>query len=433
MAQEARVAVVGGGVAGLAAAAFAARAGARVTLFERMTEAGGRARTRVDDGFAFNMGPHALYLVGPAIAALRELGIEPAGSSPPTSGGLAYLGGRLHALPGGTVSLMTTGLLGVAEKLELAALLGRVSRLAERAGTSESADAFLGREVRSERIRALLRGLVRLTSYSALSDRISAQPALAQIAHGLAPGVRYLDGGWQSLVDALVARTVEAGVELRRGVKVERVTHNGTARGVELAGGERFAADAVILAGGPEEASALVDAGQHPFFTRALARTLPIRAACLDLGLSSLPNPKRLFAIGIDRPLYYSVHSAAAKLAPEGQAAVCLARYLGADERPGREELEAEFHALLDALQPGWRERVVTRKLLRELVVAHDLPQAAHGGLAGRTPGQVGGIANLYLAGDWIGPEGMLADASFASARAAARAAAGGRGVRVAA
>ena len=433
MAQEARVAVVGGGVAGLAAAAFAARAGARVTLFERMSESGGRARTRIEGGFAFNMGPHALYLQGPAISALRELGIEPAGNSPATSGGLGWRGGRLHALPGGTVSLMTTGLLGVAEKLELASLLGRVANLVERAGATESLDDFLSREVRSERVRELLRALVRLTSYSALTGRISAGAAMAQLALGLGPGVRYVDGGWQSLVGALETRAAEAGVELRRGVKVERVTHDGSARGVELAGGERCAADAVILAGGPGEVSPLVDDGRHPFFEQALERALPIRAACLDLGLSSLPNPKRLFAIGVDRPLYYSVHSAAAKLAPEGQATVCLARYLGADERPSRDELEADFHALLDALQPGWRERVVAQKLLRDLVVAHDLPQAARGGLAGRTPVQVSGIANLYLAGDWVGSDGMLADASFASARAAARLAAGARGVRVAA
>jgi phytoene dehydrogenase-like protein len=266
-----------------------------------------------------------------------------------------------------------------------------------------------------------------------MTDRISAAAAIGQVALGLGPGVRYLDGGWQSLVDALEVRAAEAGVELRRGAKVDRVTHDGAARGVELAGGERFPADAVILAGGPGEASALVDGGGHPFFKEASDRALPIRAACLDLGLSSLPNPKRLFAIGVDRPLYYSVHSASAKLAPEGRATVCLARYLDPDERPSREELEADFHPLLDALQPGWRERVVTHKLLRDLVVAHDLPQAARGGLAGRTPGKVSGIANLYLAGDWVGPDGMLADASFASARAAARAAAGARGVRVAA
>jgi hypothetical protein len=33
----------------------------------------------------------------------------------------------------------------------------------------------------------------------------------------------------------------------------------------------------------------------------------------------------------------------------------------------------------------------------------------------------VPGIANLYLIGDWVGPEGFLVDASMASARRAAQ------------
>ena len=40
------VIVVGGGIAGLSAAIYAAGEGARVSLFERVTELGGRARTR---------------------------------------------------------------------------------------------------------------------------------------------------------------------------------------------------------------------------------------------------------------------------------------------------------------------------------------------------------------------------------------------------
>jgi phytoene dehydrogenase-like protein len=253
------------------------------------------------------------------------------------------------------------------------------------------------------------------------------------MALGLGSGVRYLDGGWQRLVDALEDRARAAGVEIVSGARVESVAHDTAVRGVVLAGGERREADAVILALGPAEASALVLGGSHPFLARALAACLPVRAACLDLGLAALPAPKRLFAVGLDRPLYYSVHSAAAKLAPEGAASIALARYLGPDERPEREELEADFERMLDALQPGWRAQVVTRRLMRELFVAHDVPQAARGGLAGRTPGQVDGIANLWLAGDWVGPTGMLADAALASARLAGRGAAGAREVRVAA
>jgi pyruvate/2-oxoglutarate dehydrogenase complex dihydrolipoamide dehydrogenase (E3) component len=39
----------------------------------------------------------------------------------------------------------------------------------------------------------------------------------------------------------------------------------------------------------------------------------------------------------------------------------------------------------------------------------------------------------LYVAGDWVGPEGMLADASMASAKLAAEAIARRRGVAMSA
>ncbi|MFI5317796.1 MAG: FAD-dependent oxidoreductase, partial [Myxococcota bacterium] len=380
-----------------------------------------------------NMGPHALYLSGAAMRALRELGIDLPGKSPATSGGLAYCAGKLHALPDGALSLLTTGLLGPGEKLELGRLLARVPRIDAAAETGCSLDEFLAREVRSVRVRDVVLAIVRVTSYSNAPRHVSAGAALEQLALGLGGGVRYLDGGWQRMVDSLLAAARAAGVTLRCGVRIERVVHDGAARGVVLAAGERLAADAVVLALGPVEASALLDAGTHPFFTRASTACVPVRAACLDLGLSRLPAPRRLFALGIERPLYYSVHSAAASLAPEGSALIQLARYLGPGEDPRREEIEAELEGMLDVVQPGWRECVVARRLMRELTVTHDLPQAAHGGLAGRTPGQVTGVANLWLAGDWIGPTGMLADAAFASAQAAARGAASARGVRVAA
>src|SRR5262245_6320840 len=115
-----RVVVVGGGLAGLAAAAFAARGGASVVLYERLSERGGRARTRDERGFRFNMGPHALYLGSHAAPVLRELGVTLRGGRVASSGALGRWRGRLHALPGGVVSLLSTGLLGVAEKVEFA-------------------------------------------------------------------------------------------------------------------------------------------------------------------------------------------------------------------------------------------------------------------------------------------------------------------------
>src|SRR3954463_11462676 len=88
------VAVVGGGLAGLAAAATAARAGRSVVLFEQASGPGGRARTRTEHGFSFNIGPHALYRKMEGLRVLRELGVEPSGTQPGLSGAYAIKGGR---------------------------------------------------------------------------------------------------------------------------------------------------------------------------------------------------------------------------------------------------------------------------------------------------------------------------------------------------
>ena len=434
MAERARVAIVGGGIGGLAAAAFAARAGARVTLFERLSEAGGRARTRTERGFAFNMGPHALYSGGAAMAALRELGIEVAGRRPPTSGGLAYCDGKLSALPGGAVSLLSTSLLGPREKLELGRLLTRLPALDKRALVGTTLAAFLEAEVRSQRVRDVVLTVVRVTSYAHAPEAMDAAAALEQLALGLDPGVLYLDGGWRPMVESLEAAARAAGAEIRKGVCVERVVYSGAVQALELDGNERVPADAVVLALGPDEAAELVDGDAQPCLAAVRAACLPVRAACLDLGLAALPRPKQIFALGVERALYFSVHSATAReLAPVGTHLLQLARYLAPDESPSREEVETELDAMLDVVQPGWRAHVLTRKVMRDLVVTHDVPQAARGGIAGRAPVAVDGVRGLFLAGDWVGPTGMLADASFASARAAGLAAAGAASVRAAA
>ncbi|MFC0274971.1 FAD-dependent oxidoreductase [Metabacillus herbersteinensis] len=55
------VAVVGGGVAGLTAAIYAAKAGKQTIVIEKQDRLGGRAISNKKKGAYFNLGGHALY------------------------------------------------------------------------------------------------------------------------------------------------------------------------------------------------------------------------------------------------------------------------------------------------------------------------------------------------------------------------------------
>ena len=57
-------------------------------------------------------------------------------------------------------------------------------------------------------------------------------------------------------------------------------------------------------------------------------------------------------------------------------------------------------------------------------LVAHVMDRAAEsGGMRGRPTVTDSGVPGVFLAGDWVGPAGHLADASLASAEAAVAAA----------
>jgi phytoene dehydrogenase-like protein len=413
------VAIVGGGLAGLVAAATLARAGRRAVVFEKARDAGGRARTQVEEGFEWNLGPHALYLGAAAARTLKELRVPFTGGKPPVTGFVLDRGAK-HTLPGGLVSLLTTRLFGLGAKLETARLLAGLGRLDARPLAGVRIEDWLRREVAHEDVRRLLAALFRLATYANSPDQ-SAGAAIANLQSALAKGVLYLDHGWQTLVDGLRTVAAEAGARIETGARVEAVVHDDRVRAVRLAGGREEPCDAVIVTGAPADAAALVERSDVTPLAKWADAVTPVRAACLDVGLSSLPVPGSTFALGVDQPLYASVHSAVAKLHPSGGTVIHVAKYLpvGADGDAHADERQLE--GVLDLLQPGWRSAVIARRFLPQLVVTNALVTAAGGGLPGRPGPAVPGIAGLYVAGDWVGREGLLFDASAASASEAAR------------
>lgn len=441
------VVIVGGGLAGLAAAIYLARGGRTVTVFEKRRYLGGRAITQLRHAFRFNLGAHAFYRAGAGASVLRELGVPVRGAVPKPKA-IALLDGREYRLPTSILSLLTTGLLSIGGKYELAAALWRIRSIHRTNLGAMNVREWIDANVTNPRAREVLEALVRLTSYSD-HDNASATLALNQLRVGLR-GVLYVHDGWQRIVDSLHSNAISSGVNFVTSSRIVGVhAENGSVRAIELGGleleadrmdtqaiaypaaspdhvdGARVPADTVLLAVDPAMAAELVgDAGA------AWSTARPVTAACLDVALRKLPNPKRTFALGIDEPYYFGVQSQWAQLGPKGGAVIHTVKYRSQQtatdvemdgDRARRDGVaateERELEALLDRFQPGWRDVLVHLRFLPSMTVANSLVTPST-----PRPGAVTNVRGLYLAGDWVGDEGLLSDAALSSARAAAKA-----------
>jgi phytoene dehydrogenase-like protein len=409
------VAVVGGGLGGLAAATLAARRGLRVALFERAQALGGRAATRAHRGFSFNLGAHALYRRGPAARVLAAIGAKWSGGPPPANG-LAVLGSRRHTLPATFGSLVTTGLFGWSAKTEGARFFSRLRSIDTRALDCVSLASWLDGTVADPTLRASLEAFIRLTTFANAPAHLSAGAAIDQLRFAQRSGVAYLDGGWQTLVTGASAAARSAGVHLATEARVLAASPAGGGWRLHAEGAAPHACRTLVLAAGPAAARSIVASDALAAWTD---RATPQKVACLDVALRRLPDEKATFAIALDAPLYFSVHSRSARVAPDGTALVTTLKYLapGAPPDPARDE--AELEGWLDRLQPGWRDVLVERQWLPAMVATQALPTAAAGGLAGRPGPRVPDAPGVFVVGDWVGPEGMLLDASLASAESA--------------
>jgi len=447
--KAAKIAVIGAGMAGLTAAQKLLASGAQVTLIEKSHGAGGRASTLERDHFYLNQGPHALYKGGAAYGILKKLNITPAGAIPTLKRSQAIFQGEVLDLPLDTASTIATKLLSITDKVEWGFLMGNLAKSDLGSLQNVSLSQWLKSTVKSERVQELFTAMVRLSTYCNNPQKISAAAAIQQLLLVQQEGVLYLDHGWQSLVDSMLQLIRQHAQESQEGQDGQ----NGKARLSEIYGaevsaiapsknehgenqnlgqleitinGNRHNFDAVVLAVPPKQVSKLLslDSGATSL-AATLDNILPSYAACLDVCLRKLTDADHTFAIGIDQPLYYSVHSNTAKLAEDNHALIHLAVYLPEGEK-GSEKHEQQLLELLDKMQTGWQEELVYKRFLPNMAASFGTPLAADNGANGlanvtlpvvNLPGQV------FVCGDWVGSGHLLVDAAMSSAVAAAEAA----------
>src|SRR5262249_5090355 len=141
-----------------------------------------------------------------------------------------------------------------------------------------------------------------------------------------------------------------------KGAGVRAVEYeSGDVRGLRLNDGTMMPASSVILAVPPKVAAALLGDAASPELRNWIDASAPVQAASLDLGLRQLPRTDRSFALGIDIPLYLSVHSRWAELAPKSGGLIHVAKYLPSAGETDPETDRQELEGLMDVVQPGWQ------------------------------------------------------------------------------
>ena len=401
------VVVVGAGLAGLAAGATAARAGRRVVIVDGHP-AGGRARTDERNGFRFNQGAHALYLGGHAERVLRDLGVGvPPGASPSTDQwGVA--GDVVSPLPFSAGKALRSTLVDTVGKAQLARFVFGLRSVDPATLADRSAEAWLtGLGLRTG-ATAILRTLAHVASYADDLTAISADAVAAQIKLAISHGVRYLDGGWQVLVDGLQRSARRGGSggagrstgAARRGrgqwhARRARRRHDDQRRCQRARArqsGRRVGRAARAAAAGTRSARRR----RSPASTSGCAGRHPRRwCSAWASRCTSRRTPRPRTSL---RPASALVH---------------LMRYGARDAATDRSELWAL------ARTAGIREDdVIEQRFLARMIVTSAIPVPGTG-LAGRPGVDSVGIDGVYVAGDWVGPDGLLAEAALASGAAA--------------
>ena len=237
------VAVIGGGILGLTAAYRLAQAGVQVTLYERAPDLGGLVGSFDFDGHDVDRFYHVVLPTDDRVRGLaEELGLADRFRFRPTKVGF-YGDGRLFSMTS-PKEFLTFPILRLRDRVRLAAFVARCQLTndygeLDRKPLVDWLRRTSGRSVTERMWKPLLD-----SKFDGRYDDLPSTYIWARTKRmsktrdkSGAEVMGWLEGGYQTLIDALELRIRALGGEIHAGTTVERITaRGGAASGVEVGG-----------------------------------------------------------------------------------------------------------------------------------------------------------------------------------------------------
>ena len=363
------ITVIGGGLAGLAAAITCAEGGSDVKLFEAHQELGGRARS-TDGPYKANLGPHAIYTGGTLWDWLTQRNLMPPIARPPLTGVRFRYSGAVHRTP--PLSLIPPGL----------RLRGRVAPVDQdfRSWVADHAD------VRTADFLSALAGVYTFYHDPGELSAAFVWERTQRLLLSPRPTARFIIGGWTNLVDALERRARDLGVQIITGERIDALPGPPAIVALELHEAQTLLKDDTL-------------------------RWPSGRTVCLDLGLRDRRGDPWIVS-DLESAGWIERYTAQdPSLAPPGEALVQGQMPIRPDE--STDAAATRLEELFDASYEAWRERITWRRrqVMDGRSGALDLP-----GSTWRDRPAIDRGDGIFLCGDQVAADGCLSEVSFASA-----------------
>ena len=398
-----RIVVIGGGIGGVTAALRLAEAGHQVTVVERGDQLGGLVSSLTVGGTPLECYYHHVFPHEDGIRALiDEVGLGDRLAWVPSSLGV-FTAGRLWPFTTPR-DLIRFRPLPWRDRLHLGVGALRVPRIKDwRQLDGVSALDWL-RRLTGRRATEVIWSPLLDAKFGAAAQTVPAAWMWARLTqragarHRGGEQLGYLRGGFRQLFDALTARLVAAGAEIRTGTCVTSVVvTDGRVTGVETTGGS-LAADAVLYAGAQPALSPLVpEEHRDPRWTM----TAGLGVLCVVVELAR-PVSDTYWTNVCDPALPFCALVEHTNLMPAGdyggRHVVYLSRYLVGDEPSALADPAAEAARWVEALRATWPHIAAEDVLAVHPFRAHYAAPLVRIGHASRVTPLRAALPGLYVA-----------------------------------